>query len=307
MSPRSSDIGSSVMKSKTIRKRRAVAGWAGAILAPVLASTLFQAAVWAQYSGQVTKKTKDGVPDLRAIAVLEWTGDLIKPKTARIVPIAIFDGEKLQDAGIYLARPQPLALTGEVEYELKRDGRTFGFFDIQNAGQDQGTWVGFGKWKPLPPPKPLKAAAPAKVDDYSNDEKPVLHRKKDSSASGGSGSSSDSGSGSGPADPDRPTLHKSPSDKTLPTVTAVLQAQTSRRRLRLIRIGPIWRRRHPTPARRLLPGATARLPIRTGPRFPGESRPRSRTTSEMSMRCAAPAIRTGPPSNTGNRPESRGS
>lgn len=304
MSPRSSDIGSSVMKSKTIRKRRAVAGWAGAILAPVLASTLFQAAVWAQYSGQVTKKTKDGVPDLRAIAVLEWTGDLIKPKTARIVPIAIFDGEKLQDAGIYLARPQPLALTGEVEYELKRDGRTFGFFDIQNAGQDQGTWVGFGKWKPLPPPKPLKAAAPAKVDDYSNDEKPVLHRKKDSSASGGSGSSSDSGSGSGPADPDRPTLHKSPSDKSSDSSSSgsdksAAPAPDPDR--------PNLEKKTPDAGSPPAPRGTARLPIRTGPRFPGESRPRSRTTSEMSMRCAAPAIQTGPPSNTGNRPETRGS
>ncbi len=208
MSPRSRGFGSSVMKSRTIRKRVTVAGWAGARLAPVVASLLVPAAVWAQYSGQVTKKTKDTVPDLRAIAVLEWTGDLIKPKTARIVPVAIYDGEKLQDAGIYLARPQPLALTGEVEYELKRDGKTFGFFDIQNAGQEEGSWVGFGKWKPLPPPKPVKAAAPAKVDDYSSDEKPVLHRKK---ASDGS-----SGSGSGPADPDRPTLHKSPSDQSPP-------------------------------------------------------------------------------------------
>ncbi len=203
MSPLSPGFGSSVMKSTKIRKRRAVAGWAGAMLAPVLASILVPAAVWAQYSGQV-KKTKDAAPDLRAIAVLEWTGDLSKPKTARIVPVAIFDGEKLQDAGIYMARPQPLALTGEVEYELKQNGKTFGFFDIQNAGQELGSWVGFGKWKPLPPPKPVKAAAPAKVDDYSSDDKPVLHRKKDT---GGS-----SGSGSGPADPDRPTLHKSPSD-----------------------------------------------------------------------------------------------
>ncbi len=116
MSPRSRGFGSSVMKSRTIRKRATVAGWAGARLAPVVASLLVPAAVWAQYSGQVTKKTKDTLPDLRAIAVLEWTGDLIKPKTARIVPVAIYDGEKLQDAGIYLARPQPLALTGEVEY-----------------------------------------------------------------------------------------------------------------------------------------------------------------------------------------------
>src|SRR5436853_203723 len=77
----------------------------------------------AQYPGQVKKKSKDA-PELRAIAVLEWTGDLGKPKACRMVPITIYDGEKLQDAGVYMARPQPLALSPEVEYELKQNGKT---------------------------------------------------------------------------------------------------------------------------------------------------------------------------------------
>ena len=72
----------------------------------------------AQYPGQIEKKSKDG-PTLRAIAVLEWTGDLGKPKKSRLVPITIYDGQTLQDACIYLARPQPLALTSDVEYELQ--------------------------------------------------------------------------------------------------------------------------------------------------------------------------------------------
>jgi hypothetical protein len=184
------------------------AAWTAAMLATMLAPLV----VCAQYPGQVNKKSKEAAPDLRAVAVLEWTGDLKKPNAARIVPVTIFDGEKLQDAGIYLARPQPLALSGEVEYELKLNGKTFGYFDIEHAGQEQGTWVGFGKWKPLAPPKPVRSA-PAKVDDDEVvDDKPVLHRKKGSSdGSGGSGSGS-SGSGSGSADPDRPTLHRSPSD-----------------------------------------------------------------------------------------------
>jgi hypothetical protein len=199
-------FGSSVMRSKIIRKSGVLAAVAATALIPILVC----GPVWAQYPGQIAKKSKDAGPDLRAVAVLEWTGDLTKPKTARIVPVTIYDGEKLQDAGIYLARPQPLALSGEVEYELKQNGKTFGYFDVQNAGQEQGTWVGFGKWKPLPPPKPVKAASPAKVDDYADDDKPVLHRKKGTSdASGGSGSDSAS---SGPADPDRPTLHKKTSD-----------------------------------------------------------------------------------------------
>jgi len=177
------------------------AALAGVALLPVLGV--------AQYPGQVNKKSKDA-PDLRAVAVLEWTGDLGKPKASRIVPITVFDGEKLQDAGIYLARPQPLAVSGEVEYELKENGKTIGFFDIQHAGQEQGSWVGYGKWKPLPPPKAPKAIAPAKVDEFE-DEKPVLHRKHGETSGSDSRSGSTTPSPSEPAspdDPDRPTLHK---------------------------------------------------------------------------------------------------
>jgi hypothetical protein len=180
------------------------------------------ALTWGQYPGQIKKPVKD-TPDLRAVAVLEWTGELGKPKACRMIPVTVFDGVKLQDGGVYLARPQPLALTGEVEYELKLNGKTFGLFDIQNAAQEQGAWVGYGKWKVMPVPKPVKAIAPEKVDEDIQDDKPVLHRKPHAADGTGSGSGSGSGSGGGtsagasnaPAaddDPDRPKLHKKTSD-----------------------------------------------------------------------------------------------
>jgi hypothetical protein len=173
---------------------------AAAMLAPV--------AAWSQYPGQVTKKSKDA-PQLRSIAVLEWTGEPGKPKACRIVPVMVFDGEKLQDGGIYLARPEPLALSGEVEYELKQNGTTFGLFDIKNAGQEQGSWVGYGDWNAMPKPKPVVAVDPGKVDDVE-DDKPVLHRKKHPGEAPTGGTTSDKGSSSStaPSDPDRPTLHK---------------------------------------------------------------------------------------------------
>jgi hypothetical protein len=157
---------------------------------------------FAQYPGQIVKKDKD-TPELRSVAVLEWTGDEGKPKTSRIVPITVYDGQALQDGGVYLSRPQPLALTSEVEYELEKNGAPVGLYDIRTAGQEQGSWVGYGLWKSLPsakpaPPKPI-------LDDGfdPNDDKPVLHRKHQ----GGSGSSDSGASGPSP-DPDRPTLHK---------------------------------------------------------------------------------------------------
>jgi hypothetical protein len=184
-------------------------------LRDVATAFVFGAAALAssQYPGQVTKKSKDAAPVLRAIAVLEWTGEEGKPKSSRLVPVTVFDGEALQDGNVYLARPQPLALEAEVEYQLERDGRPIGLFDIKHAGQEQGFWVGYGSWKPLPSAKP-RPAKPVLEDAGGDDDKPVLHRKKSGSASGGSetgGSSGpDSGDPSEPSDPDRPTLHKKP-------------------------------------------------------------------------------------------------
>jgi hypothetical protein len=177
------------------------------------------AAAWAvaplpaQYPGQITNPGKD-TPRLRAVAVLEWTGDKDHPKATRLIPVSIFDGQELEDAGVYLARPEPLALEGQVEYQLQLDGKPIGLFDVESSGEQLGSWVGFGKWKALPVPK-APAAQMAKVDeDDVQSDVPVLHRKHHTgdSGSGSSNSGSGSGSGSGPSgpppDPDRPTLHK---------------------------------------------------------------------------------------------------
>ena len=159
------------------RAGRTVSSCAAAVCLAV-AVLMTSAAAWSQYPGQITKKSKDA-PELRAVGVLEWTGEAGKPKACRMVPITVFDGEKLQDGGVYLARPQPMSLTSEVEYVLKRNGKTIGLFDITSAGQEQGAWVGFGDWKPVPVAKNA-AAAPVLLDKDEdwNDDKPVLHRKK---------------------------------------------------------------------------------------------------------------------------------
>jgi hypothetical protein len=177
------------------------------LVAVALASAL---SVRAQYPGQITNANKN-TPRLRAVAVLEWTGDADHPKASRIVPVCIYDGHDLEDAGIYLARPAPLALESEVEYQLQQDGKPVGLFDIDNAAREQGAWVGYGKLKPLPKPKPAPVQV-AKIDeDDSQSDVPILHRKHhpgDSGGSGGSSTGSDSGQQAPAADPDRPTLHK---------------------------------------------------------------------------------------------------
>ncbi len=169
----------------------------------------------AQYPGQIAKPDTS-VPDLRAVGVFEWTGDETHPRAARLVPICIYDGQDLNDAGIYLTQPEPLALQSDVEYQLQQDGMPVGLFDIDTSAREQGGWVGYGKWKPLSPAKPAPTQV-ARVDenDDAQSDVPVLHRKHHADDSGGgsssgsgSGTSSGSSSGAPAPDPDRPTLHK---------------------------------------------------------------------------------------------------
>jgi len=161
----------------------------------------------AQYPTQTSNPDKNA-QHLRAVAVLEWTGDKDKPKATRLVPVSIYDGQSLEDAGVYMAHPEPLALEGEVEYQLQQNGKPIGLFDVQSSGRQQGSWIGFGKWKALPVPKQASAQI-AKVDvDDAQSDVPVLHRKHHDGDAGGAGSDADSGAGTAPQDPDRPTLHK---------------------------------------------------------------------------------------------------
>jgi len=176
--------------------------------------TLGGLAAAAQYPGQITNAGKSK-QELRSVAVLEWTGDLDHPKASRLIPVTVFDGQQLQDGGLYLAQPEPLALEGDVEYQLKENGKNTGLFVVGNAALDQGSWVGYGKWKPQAKPKPAQAAGTQSWKDEEDSDRPTLHRKahpEDGSTQGSSqGGSGKGGSGSGggaPSDPDRPTLHR---------------------------------------------------------------------------------------------------
>ena len=178
-------------------------GWGSLLAVAALAAALPASA---QYQGQIAKPDTN-TPDLRAVAVLEFTGDEAHPKASRLIPVCIYDGQELEDAGIYMARPAPMALETEVEYQLQQDGKPVGLFVVDSAGEQQGSWVGFGKLKPLPVSKP-KPTQIAKIDeDDTQSDTPVLHRKHHAADSGG-GSDSGSGSNGPPPDPDRPTLHK---------------------------------------------------------------------------------------------------
>src|ERR1700677_1289385 len=86
------------------------------------ATLLVAPAAAPRYVGKVSKSDKEA-PELRSIAVHEWTGDLSDPKAIRLVQVSVLDGGALQDGGIYLARPEPLAVAPQVEYQLEEDGK----------------------------------------------------------------------------------------------------------------------------------------------------------------------------------------
>lgn len=177
-----------------------------ALLALALLVTASQAA--AQYQGQ-TATPKRNPHELRAVAVLEWTGKLGHPKASRLVPITIWDGQQLQDASIYLARPAPLALYRDTEYKLKQNGKTIGLYDIQTAGQVQGVWVGHGTWKPLPVAKPSSSPQEQAINDFDDDNSgpPILYRKNQPDKSG-----EKSGPPAPPPDPNRPVMKEPPKE-----------------------------------------------------------------------------------------------
>jgi hypothetical protein len=150
---------------------------------------------------------------LRATAVLEYTGELGKIKESRLVPIVIWDGMQYQPGALYLAQPAPLAVLSGTQYELETAGKPKGFFNINDAEDLAGLWIGVGRYEAPAPPKPKAPPARAnhtyEVKDADPDKPHFAHRPPDEqsqTAPVGAGSGA-SAQNAPPVDPDRPTLH----------------------------------------------------------------------------------------------------
>ena len=177
-----------------------------------LGSLVALAAVGAGAQMHVVKK-----PDtvVRAVGVYEWTGDVAKPTASRLVPVTLFIDGKLEDAGVYLARPVPFALDTGTIFELDRAGVAEGTVDLSFArhisaegGDFDDGWMGFGPYKPLA--KPVVSAKAKKSGPLSKIE--VSGGKADSGGPKFSNKPAASGdktaSTTTPDDPDRPTMKR---------------------------------------------------------------------------------------------------
>ncbi|WP_446745139.1 hypothetical protein [Silvibacterium acidisoli] len=171
-----------------------------------------------QYPGRIDPNQSKPEPVLRATAVLEYTGDLTKPTASRLVPLAVWDGERYQPGGLYMAQPMPMAVETGTQYELYTAGVSKGLFDVKAAANIGGSWIAVGNFqKPVPPQvaRLKKSKNPPQIIDGVNydDGKPhFAHRPPQTQSSDGKSSSTDtksSGTSNAPTvDPDRPTLHR---------------------------------------------------------------------------------------------------
>src|ERR1700750_3276507 len=76
---------------------------------------------------------------VRAVGVYEWTGDFAKPTASRLIPVSLFIDGKIEDAGIYFARPVPFALLSGNVYELQTAGIDKGYLDLSFARHLEAT------------------------------------------------------------------------------------------------------------------------------------------------------------------------
>jgi hypothetical protein len=184
------------------RVRTRILGWVAAAAACALPA-------YAQYPGRVDTDQQAATTHLRATAVLEFTGDLTGIKASRLVPVAIWDGVQYQPGGLYLAQPAPLAVLAGTQYELESDGKSQGFFDVKDAEDLAGLWIGVGSFQAPPPPPPKRSARDSGhayfVKDADPDKPHFAHRPaEDTSQNNESAQNGASTSG--------PTLHSRPSD-----------------------------------------------------------------------------------------------
>ncbi|WP_353064856.1 hypothetical protein RBB77_03720 [Tunturibacter psychrotolerans] len=159
---------------------------------------------------------------VRAIGVYEWTGDFAKPAASRLIPVSLFIDGKLEDAGIYVARPVPFALLSGNVYELQTAGIDKGYLDLSFARHLEATtstgdlafddgWFGYGTVKPLAAPRKIAALKPSKT-------LPVLHSSASENAKPQSSTNSTTSTASND-DPDRPTMKRRSSDTSSPGTT----------------------------------------------------------------------------------------
>jgi hypothetical protein len=197
---------------------------------------------------------------VRAVGVYEWTGDFAKPTASRLIPVSLFIEGKLEDAGVYTARPIPFALLNGNVYELQEAGIAKATLELAYARHLQAVdatgdlayddgWFGYGSVKPLAAPRKTAALKPSKnlpvlvssTKDTSHPspdaksttatsddpDRPTMKRRSDSSGTSSTTPSTTASSTTPADDPDRPTMkRRSDSSDTSSTTGSTTNSST---------------------------------------------------------------------------------
>lgn len=172
---------------------------------------------------------------LRATGLLTLTTDSAGHVTAKLTPITILDQGQFEDASIYKARPEPMALDKGVVYEAQKSGVPVGYVTLLSSS-NQGIWTGLGTWQPVT--QEAKKSEPPKQQlepNSSDDGRPILHREGSSTASAASiptpapaAQATPTPQAEEPEDPDRPVLrHRSPAAAGKPDTTPAPAASST--------------------------------------------------------------------------------
>jgi hypothetical protein len=168
---------------------------------------------------------------VRAVGVYEWTGDFAKPAASRLIPVTVFIEGKLQDAGVYIARPIPFALLPGNVYILQSAGVDKATLDLAYARHLQAVettgdmafddgWFGYGSVKPLAAPRRTTTALkPSKT-------LPVITTSSNSPHFGTKPGGDSTAAGS-PSTPATPSDTKSGTPTTASTTASTADTSTS--------------------------------------------------------------------------------
>ncbi|MCU1320418.1 MAG: hypothetical protein JWM43_67 [Acidobacteriaceae bacterium] len=176
-------------------------------------------------AGAQTHKVAKPESVVRAVGVYEWTGDLAKPAASRLIPVTVFIDGQLQDAGVYLARPVPLALLSGNLYELQDAGKPKGALELSFARHMQMTenatgaslfddgWFGYGSYKAPAAEKKAPALKPSKQLAEVKGSKGAADDGRPHFSNKGGAADADANANKDRVDPDKTTPGKAGSDK----------------------------------------------------------------------------------------------
>src|ERR1700722_19885673 len=151
----------------------------------VIGGVALSGAMGCAAAGAQTHKVAKPETVVRAVGVYEWTGDAAKPAGSRLVPVTLFIDGKLEDAGVYLARPIPMALLNGNVYELQQAGVGKATLDLAYA-QHLTTLDTLPSSTP-DKPQFANAGGAAKSDSSASTgdpDRPTMKRRTDDTASG---------------------------------------------------------------------------------------------------------------------------